>query len=130
MSNILVISAPALRGRSNNLAEAVVATAGSGHRSFDICPRVYDSKGVQYLWTSLLRNSTIAEPGWDWKPPDLGRDVDLADAQALLNGALVLTPDMLESDPPDIAGRFVIAPNMSAQSVLAWLGLTTSTDDN
>jgi hypothetical protein len=99
-------------------------------KTFDLAPRVLDKNGVQYRWTApqcpdtLFQKiaSTLVRPDYDTSSA-----LDLAAAQALLNGALVLTPDMMTKDKPipDLSNRLLIAPNMAPQSVLAWLSLTT-----
>jgi hypothetical protein len=126
MSDIFAMCQPALKDRGNNLAEAIVKRTGTGMGTFYMCPRVVDGNGNVWLWANLQRSESVAGADWDWIIPDLGRDVDLADAQALLFSACVLRPEDLQEDPlPDIAGRFVIGIDVSPQAILTAYGLTT-----
>ncbi len=119
MSDIFAMCGNALKDRGNNLAESIVKRTGTGMGTFDMCPRVVDGNGNVWLWANLQRSESVAGSDWDWIIPDFGRDVDLADAQALLFSAVVIRPENLEGTPPAIAGKFVIGVDVTPQAVLA-----------
>ncbi len=124
MSDIFAMCQPALKDRGNNLAEAIVRRTGTGMGTFDVCPRVVDQQGTEWLWANLQRAESIAADDWNWIIPDLGRSVDLAEAKALLFSACVIRPEDLQGETlPDIAGRFVIGIDTPPATILAAYGL-------
>ena len=118
MSDIFAMCGTALKDRGNNLAEGLAKVPGSGIQTFDLCPQVVDGQGGVWLWASFQRSVSILDD------PDYLTRLN-ADAQALLAGAVTITPAMLGPDGtlPDIAGKFVIAPGINAQSILSAYGL-------
>ncbi len=132
MNNCMTVLPDSLRAQGNNLA-ACVGLSMADSLTYHLAPRVEDSEGNQYRWA----NAVVSDTFWNHLSTPLSLPahddgtIDLVAAQALLNGALVLTPDMLAEgyEIPDITGRLVIAPNMEPQSVLAALGLTPIEDD-
>jgi hypothetical protein len=124
MSDIFVMCQPALRERGNNLAEELARVPGSGANTFDVCPRVVDGQGNVWLWANFQRYVSIVDE------PDYFNQLN-DDAKTLLSGALTITPEMLGEGGvlPDTSGRFVIAPNITAQSILAAYGLVSTESD-
>jgi len=107
-----------MQRQGNQLAEQLARVPGSGIKTFDLCPRVVDSRGNVYLWTNFVRDVTILDE------PDYITKLDQA-SQAMLLDAHRLTPEMMGDDMPVLTiDRLVIAANADPRTVLAWFGLT------
>jgi len=121
MTDIFAMCPQSMKDRANNLAEGLARIPGSGIQTFDLCPRVVDGNGNVWLWASFQRSvSIIGEADYFSRLN--------ADAKALLASAVTIMPDMLGPDGtlPDIAGKFVIAPGINAQTILVayWMAPT------
>lgn len=128
MNDIMTLCPVSLKDRGNNLAEAIVRHAGAGIGTYNLAPRVVDSNGNVYYWANVQRTETVAGEDWDWIIPDLGRDINLADATALLYSAVVIEPEMVEEGGtlPSIVGKFVISSKVGTQALLSAYGLINS----
>lgn len=131
MLNILTICPESLRTQANNLA-GVAGKSMADLQTFDLAPKVQDAKGNTVRWcNAACSNGWLQNLGKPLQLPDYDDGtLDLADAQTLLASAIFLTPDMMaEGMPVPTVDRLVVAPNMDASTVKAWLGLTEIPED-